>query len=59
MKKAAQSANPLGGGEEAEDEEAEAEQLTSLEFETEYRDFEHKNPKDDESDELYWLIYSD
>lgn len=47
MKKAAQSANPMGGGEEAEDEEAQAEQRTSLEFETEYRDFEHKNPKDD------------
>ncbi len=46
MRKAASAANPAGEP-EAEDEEAPAEQQTSFEFENEYRDFEHKNPKDD------------
>jgi len=46
MKKAAGAANPMGDPAE-EDEEAPVEQQTSFEFESEYRDFEHKNPKDD------------
>ena len=46
MRKAAGAANPAGG-DEAEAEDAPAEQQTSFEFENEYVDFEHKNPKDD------------
>jgi hypothetical protein len=46
MRKATGAANPAGEPDE-EDQEAPAEQQTSFEFENEYRDFEHKNPKDD------------
>ena len=46
MRRAAGANNPAGGDEE-EVEDAPAEQQTSFEFENEYRDFEHKNPKDD------------
>ncbi len=46
MRRAASAANPVGDPDE-ENEEAPVEQQTSFEFESEYRDFEHKNPKDD------------
>lgn len=46
MRRAAGAVDPADESDE-EDQEAPVEQQTSFEFENEYRDFKHKNPKDD------------